>query len=282
MQLALSFYQKIAKRTAQLRALTIHPGRLINGAIVADAMAIATIAPRTTVTVTAGGTMDMDISTVANAAATAAHPGKQIGIKNEVLTMQEHASILQQTRQFVLSKAAQNDAAHDADHIFRVVALVRTLCQAYPQADAFRAELLAWLHDMTDDKLASNVGQASVSAFLRQIAVPEADIQFVAEGLPYISYRKPPRLSPDIALEIRIVQDADRIDAMGAVGIARTFAYGGAKNRSLADSLTHFDEKLLLLYDLLSTEEGKRIALPRYKFLKAFYDQYRQEIAIKG
>ena len=71
--------------------------------------------------------------------------------------------------------------------------------------------------------------------------------------------------------------DADRIDAVGAVGIARTFAYGGAKGRSLADSLTHFDEKLLLLYDLLNTEEAKRIAKPRYEFLKEFYARFQEE-----
>lgn len=193
--------------------------------------------------------------------------------------MSDHTTILQKTKQFVFSQMTKNDAAHDADHILRVVALAQTLCRAYPQADPFRTELLAWLHDMNDDKLESNVGLSSVSAFLRRISVPEADIRFVAEGLPYISYRKHPKLSQDIPLEIRIVQDADRIDAIGAVGIARTFAYGGAKNRSLADSLTHFDEKLLLLYDLLSTEEAKRIALPRHIFLKAFYAQYKEETA---
>ena len=185
--------------------------------------------------------------------------------------------ILEKTREFVLSQMANNDAAHDCDHILRVVALTKQLCAAYPQANAFRAELLAWLHDMTDDKLASNIGITSISEFLRSISVTEENIRFVAEALPYISYRKHPRLSPDIPLEIRIVQDADRIDAIGAVGIARTFAFGGAKNRGLEDSLAHFDEKLLLLYDLLSTEEARRIALPRHQFLQAFYAQYRQE-----
>ena len=194
--------------------------------------------------------------------------------------MLDRARILQKTKEFVLSKVAQNDAAHDEDHIVRVVALVGTLCRAYPQADSFRAELLAWLHDMNDDKLSSNIGQNAVSAFLRHIGVAEVDIQFVAQGMPYISYRRHPKLTLDIPLEIRIVQDADRIDAMGAIGIARTFAYGGAQNRSLGDSLTHFDEKLLLLYDLLSTEEAKRIGLPRHKFLLAFYDQYQQEAEI--
>lgn len=187
------------------------------------------------------------------------------------------SDILQKTEEFVLAQMARNDAAHDGDHVRRVVALTRTLCRAYPQADAFRAELLAWLHDMNDDKLASNLGRDSVSGFLRSLSLPESEIRFIAEALPYISYRKHPRLSPEVALEIRIVQDADRIDAIGAVGIARTFAFGGAKNRGLEDGLTHFYEKLLLLYDLLSTEEARRIALPRHQFLQAFYAQYRQE-----
>lgn len=186
-------------------------------------------------------------------------------------------SILRKTREFVLTQMAKNDAAHDQEHILRVVALTKELCAAYPQANAFRAELLAWLHDMNDDKLASNIGASSISEFLRGIDASEEDIRFVIGALPYISYRKYPRLSPDIPLEIRIVQDADRIDAIGAVGIARTFAFGGAKNRGLEDSLKHFDEKLLLLYDLLSTEEAKRIALPRHQFLQAFYKQYKEE-----
>ena len=191
--------------------------------------------------------------------------------------MAEQKDMLERTRAYVLSWMEKNDAAHDGDHILRVVALAQSICAAYPQADPFCTELLAWLHDMNDDKLISNVGQQSIASFLRSISVPEEKIQFVVEAIPYISYRKHPKLSEEIPLEIRIVQDADRIDAIGAVGIARTFAFGGAKNRSLDNSLSHFDEKLLLLYDLLGTEEGKRIAKPRHEFLKAFYRQYKAE-----
>ena len=188
------------------------------------------------------------------------------------------AYILQETQEFVLSEMEKNDAAHDREHVYRVVALAKTLCRTYPQADGFRTELLAWLHDMSDDKLSSNVGVERVSEFLRRCHTPEEDIRFVTEAIPYISYRKHPHLSEEVPLEIRIVQDADRIDAMGAVGVARAFAYGGAKHRSLADSLMHFDEKLLRLYDLLSTEEAKRIARPRHDFLQVFYAQYRAEV----
>lgn len=184
---------------------------------------------------------------------------------------------MEKVRQFALGAMVGNDAAHDVRHVQRVVQLTEQLCTAYPQANAFRARLLAWVHDLQDDKLSSNMGAGAVGEFLRSAGTPEGDIAFVTEGMPYISYRKHPKLSPDIPLEIRIVQDADRIDAMGAVGIARTFAYGGAKGRSLEDSLAHFDEKLLRLYDLLSTDAAKELARPRREFLRAFYEQFRQE-----
>ena len=185
--------------------------------------------------------------------------------------------ILEKVRQFALGAMAGNDAAHDVRHVQRVVQLTEQLCAACPEANGFRARLLAWVHDLQDDKLSSNMGAGAVGEFLRSAGAPEGDIAFVTEGMPYISYRKHPKLSPDIPLEIRIVQDADRIDAMGAVGIARTFAYGGAKGRSLEDSLAHFDEKLLRLYDLLSTDAAKELARPRREFLRAFYEQFRQE-----
>ena len=177
---------------------------------------------------------------------------------------------------FVRSAMAQNDPAHDGAHVERVVKLARELCHACG-ADPFRTELLAWVHDLNDDKLASDLGTASIRSFLSQAGADPADIHFVLDAIPYISYRKHPRLSPDVPLEIRVVQDADRIDAMGAIGIARTFAYGGSKGRSLKDSLAHFDEKLLKLYDLLSTDAAKELAGPYRDFLLLFYHQFRSE-----
>ena len=185
--------------------------------------------------------------------------------------------LLQKTEAWVKAVMAENDPAHDPEHAVRVVRLTQRLCKAYGWADVFRAELLAWLHDMDDDKLRSNRGIAAVETFLRQIGVAPEDVEFVLRGIPYISYRKHPKLDDSIPLEIRIVQDADRIDAMGAMGAARTFAYGGAKNRSLSESLQHFDDKLLRLYPLLSTEEGKAIAKSRHEFLVFFYQQFREE-----
>ena len=188
----------------------------------------------------------------------------------------EKTIILQQTASWVLEEMAKNDPAHDARHIQAVVRLTRQLCQS-EGADAFRAELLAWLHDLHDDKLISCRACSETEAFLRRMGVSQADIDFVIKGIPYISYRKYPKLDDTIPLEIRIVQDADRIEAMGATGIARTFAYGGANNRSLEESLQHFDDKLLKLYDLLSTDGAKKLAQPRHALLQSFYDAFRQE-----
>ena len=170
----------------------------------------------------------------------------------------------------------KNDAAHDIAHVDRVVKLALQLGEK-AGADLFLVQMLALLHELEDDKLQSNVGSVSVEKMLLQMQLPKADIDFLLMGIPYISFRKYPKLDNSVPLEIRIVQDADRIDAMGAVGIARTFAYGGAKGRDLQESLAHFEEKLLKLYDLLSTPEGKKFAKDRRDFLEAFYQEFCKE-----
>ena len=80
------------------------------------------------------------------------------------------------------------------------------------------------------------------------------------------------------SIEGQIVQDADRLDAIGAVGIARTFAYGGKVGRSLDDSLQHFYDKLLLLKDEMNTEEAKKMALLRHEYIEGFIEEYKTEI----
>ena len=80
-----------------------------------------------------------------------------------------------------------------------------------------------------------------------------------------------------MAVEGRIVQDADRLDAIGAVGIARTFAYGGANGRTLRESVQHFYDKLLLLRDMMNTETGKHLAVERHAFLEKFLSELEKE-----
>jgi uncharacterized protein len=198
--------------------------------------------------------------------------------KRQVETMKNHKEeILQKVEAFVVDAMGVNDPAHDGDHIKRVVTLTRKLLTFYPQANAFRTELLAWLHDMQDDKLAVQAETSSLADRLQAIGAEKEDIDFVLSAIPYISYRKHPKLPEGTPIEICIVQDADRLDAMGAIGIARTFAYGGAKGRPLLESLAHFEEKLLLLYDLLSTPEARELAKPRLALLQEFYHQYKEE-----
>ncbi len=185
-------------------------------------------------------------------------------------------AILTATELFAHTAMAENDPAHDVQHLSRVVNIAMQLAEK-SGADMFRTRMLALLHETNDDKLSSNLGLPAVEAFLKKQSLPQEEIDFLLLGIPYISYCKHPKLPADLPLEIRIVQDADRIDAMGAVGIARTFAYGGARGRLLTESLAHFDEKLLKLYDLLSTQEAKEFAKPRQAFLQSFYQQFRDE-----
>lgn len=185
--------------------------------------------------------------------------------------------VLEAAAGYVCRSMTANDPAHDPSHVLRVVTLTRKLLESYPQADPFRAELLAWLHDMLDDKLSFRAKASTLGKFLQAQGTEDEDIAFILAAIGYISFRKYPKLPKSTPIEIRIVQDADRLDAMGAVGIARTFAYGGAKGRPLGESIAHFEEKLLLLYDLLSTPEAKELAKPRLALLQEFYRQYKEE-----
>ena len=190
------------------------------------------------------------------------------------------AAVLEQVRTYVTAKMKENDPAHDDAHIRRVADLTAKLCEKTPGVHTLRAMLIAYLHDMQDDKLASNTDGEILREALLPLGVDPEDADFALKGIGYISFRKYPKLSPRIPIEIRIVQDADRIDAMGAIGVARTFAFGGAKGRPLEESILHFEEKLLKLYDLLSTEAGRVLAAPRHELLLRFYNAYREEEGI--
>ena len=185
--------------------------------------------------------------------------------------------ILQKVGAFVVDAMGINDPAHDGDHIKRVVTLTRKLLTFYPQANAFRTELLAWLHDMQDDKLAAQAETASLADCLQTIGAEKEDIDFVLSAIPYISYRKHPKLPEGTPIEICIVQDADRLDAMGAIGIARTFAFGGERGRSIEDSVQHFYDKLLLLKDEMNTEAGRQMAEERHDFMEQFLVELKKE-----
>lgn len=188
-------------------------------------------------------------------------------------------------RGYVSEKMADKDPAHGYDHIQRVVVITRLLCKEYAEVDASLAEMIALLHEMCDDKLFPDMQVSDIYGLLKKLEMEEEGICRILEGIQLISFRKHPLLDKSVSLEVRIVQDADRIDAIGAIGIARTFAYGGAKGFPLYGEkldrrgvIHHFDEKLLKIYDLLSTEAGKRFAKTRHEFMKTFYLNFLQEL----
>ncbi|MBQ3981866.1 MAG: HD domain-containing protein, partial [Treponema sp.] len=105
------------------------------------------------------------------------------------------------------------------------------------------------------------------------------DIEFICQIINGVSFSKNKEKQPQ-TIEGKIVQDADRIDAIGAVGIARTFAYGGKAGRTLESSLQHFNDKLLLLKDKMNTQEAKRIAESRHLYMEEFLSEFQKETKI--
>ena len=108
----------------------------------------------------------------------------------------------------------------------------------------------------------------------------DGSIEQICEIINGVSFSKNRGIYPK-TIEGKIVQDADRLDAIGAIGVARTFAYGGAHGQSIMDSIKHFEDKLLLLKNEMNTEEGKRIARSRHDFIKTFVDEIRYEITVE-
>ena len=197
----------------------------------------------------------------------------------------------------VTDRFAGDSGGHDADHTFRVVRNALRIWEV-EGGDRDMVELAAMLHDVDDRKLFG--GDPDECAFARSVMGDDFDEPFkdaVCSIIRNISFKGTDTKVPD-SLEGRIVQDADRLDAIGAIGIARAFAYGGSKGRKMYDSLdkpkegmgeneyfantgttvNHFYEKLLLLKDLMNTDAGRSMAQHRHDvmelFLNEFYDEW--------
>lgn len=184
-----------------------------------------------------------------------------------------------------VNRTTSTDTAHDFDHIKRVVSITKKLCKEYDEVNTAFAEIIALLHEMNDGKLFPPTQINDVSDFLLKLSFSPELVQRILESISMISYRKYPSLRHNASLEVKIVQDADRIDAIGAIGIARAFAYGGSKGYPLYSKhkesfgiIQHFDDKLLLLYDLLNTQAAKNFAKKRNEFVKLYYESFLQEL----
>ena len=202
---------------------------------------------------------------------------------------------------FVKETLADAEKGHDWFHTYRVYKHAVTIAEG-EQADMLVVELAALLHDIADPKFHNgneSVGPKKASKFLRDQNVQEAVVDHVCKIIRHMSYKN--SLAPGAPLfhstEMAIVQDADRLDAIGAIGIARTFHYGGYKNRSMYDpgippvsdltkkaykastapTINHFYEKLMRLKEMMHTETAKQLAQERHDFMLAFLEQFYKE-----
>ncbi len=168
-----------------------------------------------------------------------------------------------------------NADGHDGDHTLRVYHNALKIAEK-ENCDLEILALTALLHDVDDHKLFNTTDNENARHFLKDHNVADEVIETICNNINSISFSKNRGKRPE-TIEGQIVQDADRLDALGAIGIARTFAYGGSRLRPLSSSIDHFHEKLLLLKDEMNTEEGRRMAEERHVYMLEFLRRYSEE-----
>ena len=183
-------------------------------------------------------------------------------------------------KEYIERLFAGNADGHGLDHSMRVYKNAILLAETDPTADRFIVALSALLHDADDYKLFQTENNANARSFLKSANVDRETTDRICEVISSVSFSKNRGKKPD-TIEGKIVQDADRLDAIGAIGIARTFAFGGRHNRSLESSIDHFHEKLLLLKDMLNTEKAKELAESRHIFMEQFLKEWEKETGAK-
>ena len=209
-------------------------------------------------------------------------------------------SLITATAQFIEQKFADEGSGHDWAHIRRVWLMARRLAADAPEADAEVTELAALLHDIADWKFHGGdyeAGPRAAREWLRSQHASEILIARVETIIREVSFKGLGVETPVSSVEAALVQDADRLDAIGAIGIARAFAYGGHKGRPLHDSaiapvahdsfasyqqntaptLNHFYEKLLHLKDRLHTPGARQIAEGRHAFMETYVARFLAE-----
>ncbi len=207
--------------------------------------------------------------------------------------------IIERTIAYVRSELSGIEAGHDWEHVKRVWKLAKHIAET-EKVDVFVVELGALLHDIADSKFhggSEDIGPEKAANFLNSLHVDEVVIDQVVKIIKNISYKGGNHVQEFKSPELDVIQDADRLDAMGAIGIARTFNFGGYKNRPLYDpeikpdlnmdketykqrlspTINHFYEKLFLLKDRMNTAEGKRLAQDRHSFMVEFVDRFFEE-----
>ncbi|TDL76905.1 HD domain-containing protein [Rhodococcus qingshengii] len=206
--------------------------------------------------------------------------------------------IIKQSAAYVRSELGEDATGHDWYHVERVRRNALHICHQEQAGDPFIIEMAALLHDIPDEKLneSAEAGRNKLDLFFQSIELPKDAQNAIVQIIESISY-KGGRKTELKSIEAKIVQDADRLDAIGAIGIARAFAYGGKKGQPIYDptvnvreemsleeyrkgkstSIHHFYEKLLKLKDLLNTDTAKEIAEKRHQVMEQFLEQFYLE-----
>ncbi len=206
------------------------------------------------------------------------------------------SSIIEKTVAFVQQRLEGAESGHDWFHTERVWKMACYI-HRFEGGNKRIIELAALLHDIADPKFHDGDEQLALKLsedFLRSQDIAEEEIQQILMIIKLMSFKNREEMPSDIPVELQIVQDADRIDALGAIGIARTFNFGGYKNNKMYDpavtpalnmdkeqykksegtTINHFYEKLLLLKDMMNTETAKKIAAERHVFMLRFLDRF--------
>jgi uncharacterized protein len=211
----------------------------------------------------------------------------------------ETGTLIQNTAQFVQETLKNAEGGHDWWHIHRVWTNAKLIAQT-EQANQLIVELAALLHDIADSKFHNGdeeIGPRTAGNYLQSVGVDAAVIEHVQQIIRHMSFKASFDKAGFQSPEMAIVQDADRLDAIGAIGIARAFTYGGFKGREIynpeiepnlsmtkeeyknspAPTINHFYEKLLLLKDKMNTLTGKKLAEQRHAFMEAYLEQFYLE-----
>ncbi|PRY96358.1 uncharacterized protein BY457_1155 [Marinilabilia salmonicolor] len=213
--------------------------------------------------------------------------------------MKNTTEIIHSTVDFVKKELVGAEGGHDWFHTYRVWKMACRIAE-YEECNKLVVELAALLHDIADAKFNDGdeeAGALKAADFLSEMNVTDEIIGHVVEIIRHVSFKGGNHQQEFRSPEMDIVQDADRLDAIGAIGIARTFNYGGYKNRKIYDpeikpdlnmtkevyrnskapTINHFYEKLLLLKDRMNTRTGTVMAEHRHQFMEEFLNEFYEE-----
>ena len=208
------------------------------------------------------------------------------------------------TERFAKNMLRDAEGGHDWNHVERVMENAKRILKK-EKADRHIVMLGILLHDIADPKFHDGdetKGPKIAKAFLKEVKAKPGTIKKVMEIVNGISYKGGFNKSKEKSLELQVAQDADRLDAIGAIGIARAFSYGGFSGRKIyvptqtpksyqnvaeyrksdSSTINHFHEKLLKLKDEMNTKSGKKLAKKRHDFMAAFLEQFLKEVKVNG